>query len=208
MLNRNDYRYLAAFTFLTIALLVPVSLSAAESASCAEESASSAEESTSVYRSVDAEGRVVFSDKGSSGAKKIKVRDPITFPPGAFTKPSSSLPRGVEPETDDVKHEYDTLVITQPLDDATIRSNSGNLTVEADLSPSLFPNHRLQLVMDQQVHATNRGAAFQLINLDRGVHELRLQIVDANSDAVIKANDPVHISILRPSILHQNRKGG
>lgn len=33
MLNRNDYRYLAAFTFLTIALLVPVSLSAAESAS-------------------------------------------------------------------------------------------------------------------------------------------------------------------------------
>lgn len=202
MLTSKVRRCLAAFTFLSIIVLLPAGPFAAENSVRAEDP-------TIVYRTEDEQGRPMFSDKGAADAQKIKVRETVTFPAGAFKKPGSSFPYDrIQSKPSEIQHAYDTLVIRQPQDDAAIRSNSGNITVEADLSPSLHPNHRLQLVLDQQVYATNQGAVFQLLNLDRGLHVLRLQIVDVNGDSVIKASEPISISILRPSVLHPGRKGG
>lgn len=202
MLNSKVRCCPAAFTVLSITLLLLAGLFAAENSARAEDR-------TIVYRTEDEQGRPMFSDRGAADAQKIKVRETMTFPAGAFKKPDSSFPYvGIQSKPSKIQHEYDTLVIRQPQDDAAIRSNSGNVTVEADLSPSLYPNHRLQLVMDQQVYATNQGAVFKLLNLDRGVHVLRLQIVDVDDDRVIKASEPISISILRPSVLHPARKGG
>lgn len=201
MLNSKVRRRLAASTFLSIALLLSAGPFAAENNVRAEDR-------TIVYRTEDEQGRPIFSDKGAADAQKIKVRETMTFPAAVLKKPGSFRYDGIQSKPGKIRPQYDMLVIRQPQDDATIRSNSGNVTVEADLSPSLYPNHRLQLVMDQQVYATDQSAVFQLLNLDRGVHVLRLQIVEANGDRVIKASEPISISILRPSVLHPGRKGG
>jgi|TARA_Y100000310_G_scaffold345773_1_gene469663 hypothetical protein len=210
MLNRNSRPYLAAITLLSVALS-PAALFAAEESVATDESepGQPAEERPTVYRTIDKHGRVVFSDKRSSNAEKIEVKETVTFQPSAVAKPSRRFPSGKTPsEPDKNKREYETLAIRQPQDDAAIRSNSGNLTVTADLSPALYPNHRLELLMDQEVYLSNQGDAFQLVNLDRGVHVLQLQIVESGSDRVIKASDPVSISILRPSVLQPSRSDG
>jgi len=203
--NRNR---LTQLILLSMVLLLPLSSQAEENSR--DESSSSdepPEEGTSVYRSLDEQGRPVFSDKGSADAEKIKVREPMTFPAGAFKKPSRNLRfESMQSEEDEVKFVYEKLLISDPQDDAAIRSNSGELTVTPYLSPALYSTHRLQLVVDEQVYATNRGDSFQLANLDRGVHVLHLQIVDVNDDTIVKASDPISISILRASILHPGRK--
>lgn len=194
-----------AFLMSSIALLGSPALLAAQDSSSRDEAR--VEEGTSVYRTVDEHGHAVFSDKGTTGAEKIKIRETMTFPAAALKKPTSRFPYdGVRSGANKVAYKYHTLEITQPQDDVAIRSNSGSLTVEPYISPALYPNHLLQLVMDQEVYATNQGGAFQLVNLDRGVHILHLQIVDAKGEQVIKASDPISISILRPSSLHPGRK--
>ena len=193
MMNRN--RCITALLMLPILALFPVTGLVAE-----ENSSESTEEGTSVYRTEDEYGRPIFSDKNTKGAEKIKVREPMTLPAGALTRPSSFPDPAVQSEKDKVRQVYDRLAILQPQHDAAIRSNSGGLIVVPALSPALHSNHRLQLVIDAQVYATNQGSAFELDNMDRGVHVLQLQIVEANGDRVIKTSSPVSISMLRQSV--------
>jgi hypothetical protein len=200
MMNRN--RCIATMLMLPTLALFPVAALFAE-----ENSSDSTEEGTSVYRTEDEYGRPTFSDKNTKGATKIKVREPMTLPAGALTRPSNFPDTAVQSEKDKVRPVYDQLTILQPQHDAAIRSNSGGLTVVPTFSPALHSNHRLQLVIDKQVYATNQGAAFELDNMDRGVHELRLQIVEVGSDQVIKTSNSISISMLRQSIQRKTPKG-
>ncbi len=139
-----------------------------------------------VYRSVDAEGNVVFSDEASPEAEKIIIPKLQTIPalnPGSFQyKPAAKRPQPY------------TLAITSPADDAAIRNNAGNISVSVSVKPDLSSGDKLVIYLDGKEVGT--GTSVSLQNIDRGTHQLRAVIRDSN-DRIRKSSKSVRFHMLR-----------
>ena len=146
-----------------------------------------------VYRSVDEDGNIVFSDEASPGAEKIIIPEPQTMPAldigGSQYKPATKAPQPY------------TVAITEPVDDAAVRDNAGNISVSASVEPGLSSGDRLVIYMDGKEVGT--GAAVNLQNVDRGTHQLRAVIKDKNG-RIRKSSKSVSFHMLR----HFAKPGG
>ncbi len=150
-----------------------------------------------VYRTVDAQGRVIFSDQPINAQST-----PVELPDAHFYD-SVDIP--LSPRTPPLAEEaeappYQTLMILSPSPDEAIRSNSGDLSVRARISPSLLPGHRLQLLLDgRAVSAPGTLTRFELENVDRGTHTAVLQVVDGEGQVVMRS-EPVQFHVLRAAV--------
>ena len=90
---------------------------------------------------------------------------------------------------------YQMLRILLPQPDATIRDSAGNLIVTATSEPVLHPGHGYRLLLDGQVvGAAGRSPVFALENVDRGTHQLAVEIVDAQGRIVERTpSQPLHM---------------
>lgn len=137
--------------------------------------------SADVYRSVDDDGNVVFSDQPSPGAEKLDVQEIQTIE----TRPLAPPPLPAPPDT--TFPGYDKIAITSPEYDATIRDNQGNLSVTTVLEPQLQTGlgHQLLLYMDgKPVSEGGSATAFNLENIDRGTHSLQAVAVDRDGNEI------------------------
>ncbi|MFT5133519.1 MAG: hypothetical protein ACI9SC_001991 [Gammaproteobacteria bacterium] len=145
-----------------------------------------------IYRSVDEEGNVVFTDQPSDDAELIDVRELQTIKPppvGAFK---------YTPPPSEPKPKYTTLSITSPLHDATIRDNAGNVTVNISASPSVGGEDKLVLYLDGNEILLGKSTAKAFTGLDRGSHQLRAVIKDPNERIQI-SSPSVTFHLLRAS---------
>ena len=97
---------------------------------------------------------------------------------------------------------YASARITAPADGEGLRANSGDFVVQARIEPELRQGHRLRLLLDGNAQGTAQSAsAFPLTGIERGEHQLQLQIVDADGSIVFEG-EPSTFHLLRHSILH------
>lgn len=139
-----------------------------------------------VYRSVDEDGNIVFSDEASPEAEKVIIPEPQTVPAPDIGRsqyqPAASMPRPY------------TVAISSPAHDASIRDNTGNVSVSVAVAPGLSPGDKLVLYMDGKEVGT--GASVSLQNVDRGTHHLRAVIKDSN-ERIRKSSKSVSFHMLR-----------
>ena len=154
----------------------------------------SIESSADVYRWVDAQGNVEYSDQPREGAEKIEVRDPATI---SMPK-MSNIPESTATSTEAQPALYDTLSITFPQNDTAFHSGNGEVTVMMEVNPPLYPNHSLRLTMDGAIAGTTKDSFLRLNNIDRGTHVLKLDIIDNSS--VVKDGPTVTFTIHRPTV--------
>lgn len=155
-----------------------------------------------VYRWVDDQGRVVYSDQPHPGAEKIDSRAVQTIPSVA---PSSTAVQPQPPQPQGIASGYLTFAIIAPADQENIHNpDDGNVTVSVMLQPSLdvARGHRLVLKVDgNRSDETTKTTEFVLHNVDRGTHQVQALVVDGNND-VVKSTPPVtfhvHRTIARP----------
>lgn len=143
-----------------------------------------------VYKWVDAEGVVHFTDEPVSGAEKVEVRpmQVISLPkPGRHVAPANKT-------REPVAH-YQSLSITSPKNDEAVRANNGVVTINAALSPSLRSGDRLQVTVDGNTHNID-GLSMTLSNLARGGHSVSASVVDANGDTLISSKT-INFFVLR-----------
>ena len=149
-----------------------------------------------VYRQVDAEGNITFSDQAAPGAEAIKLRKAQTIAPppvGAF-----------RPEPD-VKKEaqagYDRLAIIRPRQDETIvGAAQGNFEEKVDLQPALRPGDSLVLLLNGARVRRARTTRFTFSNLYRGAHTLQVAVSNAE-DKVIQRSATVTVHVKRTANL-------
>ena len=97
---------------------------------------------------------------------------------------------------------YASACILSPADGEGLRANSGDFVVQARIEPELRQGHRLRLLLDGNAQGTAQSAsAFPLTGIERGEHQLQLQIVDADGSIVFEG-EPSTFHLLRHSILH------
>ncbi len=150
-----------------------------------------------VYTYVDEAGNRVFTDQPGAGndAKRVELAPSNAMPSPAVTVRSE--PPGAPPA---VMPSYGLLRILVPEPDATIRDGDGNLIVSVTSEPNLQSGHNYRLYLDgRMVGAPTRSPVFPLTTLDRGTHQLSVEIVDAGGVVLERTpSQPFHVQ--RPSL--------
>jgi hypothetical protein len=147
-----------------------------------------------VFTYVDAQGNRVYTDRpGSGGAKRVPLAtsNRMSAKPGGDATPVIA---GKKTETKPLFH-YDMLRILVPEPDATVRNNAGELIVSVTSEPGLQRGHRYRLLLDGQPTAEpGPSPVFALNNIDRGSHNLSVEILDEQGRTVDRtANQPFHM---------------
>jgi hypothetical protein len=154
-----------------------------------------------VYKRVNPDGSVEFSDVPSS-----KKDQPVDLPPpSTFEAPQLSPPSPPRVDPNASNFAYTSLSIVSPANEATLRNNAGNIEVSAALTPALQPGHKLVLLLDGNRQGEASGNTFKLTNLDRGSHQLTVEVRDADGKTLI-ASPSVTIYLHRHSILFNPNK--
>ena len=146
-----------------------------------------------VYRSVDENGNVLFTDQPSPDAELIEVDELQTIKPppiGDF----EYTPPPAKP-----KPKYSNISITSPQHDASIRDNGGNVTVNITTQPGLRANDNLVLYLDGKEILLGKSTAKAFSSLDRGSHQLRAVIKD-DSGRIQLSSQSVTFHLLRQSV--------
>jgi hypothetical protein len=153
-----------------------------------------------IYRWVDENGKVVFSDKPKEGASKVKL-------PGISTiksvTPSAGTTSAPESKKTTPKY-YSEFGISMPKDDQAIRANSGRLEVKFTIKPQLRPGHTILLELDDKKIRVN-NVSHVLENIDRGTHTIRATIQDSEGNKLTPTHS-IKVHILRHSILFKKKK--
>jgi hypothetical protein len=154
-----------------------------------------------IYRTVDANGNVVFTDiapvdrsGGAAPPRAITVEPVNTFQPPVQAAPANT------PETSTATVYYSELVVISPAEDATIRDNAGNIQIEVAITPSLRSDHRLLLVLDgQPTEVEAENGVFELSNVDRGTHTAGARAVDRQGNVLVESS-PTTFNLMRVAV--------
>ena len=145
-----------------------------------------------VYRSVDKNGNLVFTDQPSPDAELIELDELQTI-----EAPSTgSFEYTPPPEKPAPK--YSAVIITSPQNDVAIRDNAGNVTVNIATQPYLRSSDELVLFMDGKEIILGKSTAKAFTALDRGTHQLRAVIRDANG-RILQSSPSVIFHLQRQS---------
>ena len=147
--------------------------------------------SAEVYTYIDKDGNRVFTDQPRrSNAQRLNLAPPNgmpNMPPPLYAPAASALP----PQPP----QYQVLRILVPEPDATVRANDGELIVTVSSDPNLLPGHSYRLFLDGvPVGEPSRSPVFPLHNLDRGTHQLSVEILDQRGQTLEQTpNQPFHM---------------
>jgi uncharacterized protein DUF4124 len=155
--------------------------------------------SAEVYRTLDEDGNVIFTDKPSPDAEKIKIDKIQTVSPPPVEDFEYTPP---EKTTEFV---YTTLEIVSPENDQVFTGNIGDVTVSIMVQPELnaAQGDRLLLSMDGNKQEDS-SSTFKFTNLDRGVHTVKVDVVNKDGKS-LKSSAPVSFTVIRTSVLNPNR---
>jgi hypothetical protein len=145
-----------------------------------------------VYKQVDKNGSVIFSDTAAPGAEKIQLTEPNTATPVTSAPSKPDALTGVV-----AADSYNSLAITHPKDQEIIPNGLLAIQVSAEVSPGLLPGHQLQLHIDGKVHSSNR-TGFTINGMPRGEHQLQVTIIDSE-DKVLKQSAAITLYVYRPA---------
>lgn len=141
-----------------------------------------------IYKTVDENGNVVFTDQPSKNAEKIQIKDVQTIdnPNAGATLPEFKMPvKGGQV--------YKSFIVTEPEEGAGIRSNDGNVSISLSLEPSLQGGDKIIISMDGKEVGSGSGVSLQ--DIDRGAHSVSARVVDRNGNTLISTSSS--FSILR-----------
>lgn len=154
-----------------------------------------------IYKSVDENGNVVFTDKPGGKAEKV-VPPESTIIKSTPTKTTQNQSSNTSKQNSIVTS-YQNIRIANPSNDMSIRENNGNVTVTMEITPPLdiTSGHKIALFLDGKQGGTTQSLTFVFNNLDRGTHELRAAIIDRKGK-ILKQSNSITFYLHRFSILH------
>jgi len=157
--------------------------------------------SAEVYRWVDSQGVVHYTDKPpNKTARPVELPPLQTFKPAPL--PDDALSNLSTPEQDKAKRpEPPKPVIVAPRDKATIRDAQRLVSVQ--VNAALAPGDGLLYYVDgkAQNDRPTRSTHYQLHGIERGTHRLVVALVDADGKT-IEMSAPVTIYMKPPTVNH------
>ncbi|MCP5208687.1 MAG: DUF4124 domain-containing protein [Hahellaceae bacterium] len=143
-----------------------------------------------IYKWVDENGNVHFTDQATSGADKVEIK-PITTIPAIKVPPSDNNSKSKDIATPV------TVTINSPANDSAFHSVEGNLHANVSVKPALANGQILKLKVNGKEVSSGNATSIQIENLERGTHTFSAEITD-KSGAVV-ASDLSTFTIHKPT---------
>lgn len=148
-------------------------------------------QTTTVYKVINPDGSISYSDQAQSNAVKLDVAPVPTIP--AYKPITDKL----APSSDSNKSTpYESFTILNPANGTTFHSGSGNISVSTKLEPSLKPEDQIRFLLDDSEVKVSSASSIQLNNIDRGTHSITAQVIDQSSNTLISTTN--QFTIHRP----------
>lgn len=152
-----------------------------------------------IYKTVDEDGRVTYSDKPPRHQKGNKAELPPVNAMERTEQTRSSAQDSVPASQSEQAIDYQ-LNLTSPEQDAQVPPGQRDLVIRVELDPPLAPEHRLVYYMDGQEIARGRDQQHRIEEIFRGTHQIHVAIVNRKGQT-LKASDTRQVHVHRPSLL-------
>lgn len=149
-----------------------------------------------VYRYVDKDGNVTFSDEPSDGAEEVKVK-PVTTVTLPKLKDVQDPPRRTADE--EGRAPYENITFVAPSNDQAFHSGSGDVAFQVTSAPPLRNGHKYEVALDGQPVGQSTSGTVMVRNVFRGTHNADVHIVDRNGIR-IQTGESISFTIHRPSV--------
>ena len=140
-------------------------------------------EKREIYKKTDKAGVVEFSDMPNHDAKPIRV-------PAMNTYKQKPLPRkSAAKASTALKAGYKEFSIVSPKQDTQARENSGNVSVQLNIKPSLKASHTVKVIInnDEKTSLTGTLLVYNFANISRGTHKVQAFILDAKNTVLMES---------------------
>jgi hypothetical protein len=149
--------------------------------------------SAQIYKYTDANGNTAYSNQPPDGVKA----QPVELPPLNSVEPQVAPGSTTPPHANEQpRTAYEVLELTGLPNTEALRANNGTFTVNVLIKPRLQGPHLFRLVLDGQPYGQPGNVPIlQLVNIDRGLHSLAVQVIDG--DTVVQQSPSVTFTVQR-----------
>lgn len=145
-----------------------------------------------VYKHVDEDGNVSFSDQPRDGGKWVPLDQTNTVAPPPAWKAQQHNRR----KRPDNSAGYWQVDIVSPGNDSIIPNGLSPTEVVARINPAVEPHQRVRLLLDGVPVAESSRAGFTIDRIARGSHTLQVELRDG--DSLLGSSEPVTIFVYWP----------
>jgi len=159
-----------------------------------------------VYRWVDQDGEVHYSDRPHEDAEKVTLPQAQTFSAPVPQKSTGGSNAGKDRRGDNKKDvSYSSVNIVSPKSGEVLWNTGGSMKVSVSTQPSLRRGHTLMIYLDGQVVGglTGNQREIKLNEIYRGEHALHAEVHNADGSVVEKGN-AVTFTVQQTSIQNPN----
>jgi hypothetical protein len=135
-----------------------------------------------LYKWVDEQGNVHYSDKPQPGATKIHLPNAQTFVAPAVAVPGNGY-EGGNRQPQQQAPSYTTFQISSPAADETL-NNVQSVTVTVDLQPGLRDGDKVTITLDGQSQGPGSALSATFGDVDRGEHSASATLVETNGQII------------------------
>jgi hypothetical protein len=155
-----------------------------------------------VYKWVDENGVVHFSDQPHENAEKLQLKAPQTYSapkmpagPSQPSRQSASKPASI----------YQNCAISEPANDQVF-TNTSEVTAGVTVQPAVRPSDTAVVTLDGQrvPGVPANGGQFTISPVDRGTHSIQLTVQDS-SGATLCTSPAVTFHVTQPSLQSPTR---
>ncbi|MGI9308510.1 MAG: DUF4124 domain-containing protein [Gammaproteobacteria bacterium] len=142
-----------------------------------------------VYRWVDDDGVVHYSDVPREGANEVELQQPSTYSPPESTDAETAANNENTPAEEKFGG-YSSFDFISPSTEETFWNTAGQVTVSLELQPRLREGHSVRLYLDE-TWLENQPAnqmIFRLTEMIRGSHSVRADVRDENGVVQIQTD--------------------
>ena len=162
-------------------------------------------QASELYRWVDEQGRVHYSDRPADGAERVELKTaPAATPsPRVSTPAAATRPAPPRPDPDDTAAvAYQSVAIVSPQQDQVLWNIGSVLTVTVDVQPGLAAGHRVVVRYNgQPVEWPAQASSHQVPDVYRGTHTVSVSVTDA-AGRVLASSDTVTFHVKQTSVLN------
>ena len=162
---------------------------------------------TTVYKWVDENGVVHYSDQPHPNAQKLQVEGVQTYSSRGASVPAPA--RSSEPEAKaESARQYQGCAIAQPLNQQSL-PNAQSVFIRVATDPMPRPGDRIYITLDGQ--ALNGGEAtgmsFNVTPIERGAHTVAAQVRDG-SGTILCQTPSITFYVQQPNLFSPGMQGG
>ncbi|WP_416307704.1 hypothetical protein [Neptunicella sp. SCSIO 80796] len=151
-----------------------------------------------LYKVVQEDGTVIYTDMPAANAIPVDLSSANSAVMPAF---DAKLPAKQKKTSNNKPAVQYALEISQPADQQTIRNNSGDMSVIAKITPNT--SGLAQLFLDGKMIMQQASLNFDLHNINRGEHVIKIKLVSQTGKLIASSQDRVFY-LHRASVLNRS----